>query len=100
MVKFTVSPIKKHNDLQFVIVEFSIEGGVIEPAELKEIVPPQVPPKCGVVLSGRGPIWLFCFLAHHFHPAAFIGSFDPRLGAAVITESHVKGIAPGDLIPV
>ncbi len=99
MVKFTVST-KKHGNLEFILVEFQIDGGVIEPSELSQLSPPEVPLGKGVVISGRGPIWLYAFLVHHFHPAKFVATFDPRLKSGVVVESHTKDVGVGDLIPV
>jgi len=99
-VKFTVSPVRSHENLQFVVIGFEIEGGIIEPTELSSLTPPQIPAGCGVLLSGRGPVWLYSFLTHWYHPALFIAVFDPRFKAGVVTESHTKKVKPGDLIPV
>ena len=79
------------------LVEFSIPGGVLAPSALSELSPPQVNPRQGVILSGRGPIWLYAFLVHHYHPTPWIGVFDPRLGGAVIVQSHSPGFKAGDL---
>ena len=84
---------------KFTIVEFRLEGP-IEPRDLKKIEPPPVDLGRGVVLSGRGPIWLYGFLIHHYHPAAWVATFDPRLKGAVVVQSHVKGVSEGDVIPV
>ena len=55
----------------FTLIEFHIGGdGVLSPAVLADLVPPDVAPSVGVVLSGRGPVWLFSDLAHHYHPTA------------------------------
>lgn len=53
----------------------------------------------GVILSGKGPIWLYGFLVHFYHATRYIGVYDPRLRAAVVVESHTSLFAPGDLIP-
>ena len=98
-VKFTTST-KKFNDFDFTLVEFQIENGVVEPNELKQLNPPEVSMKHGVVLSGRGPIWLFGYLIHHYHPCCFVATFDPRIGGGIVIESHVKGVEVGDVIPV
>lgn len=57
----------------------------------------------GVVISHRGSIWLHSALAHHFHIAAFVAHFDPRVtdgGGAVIVQSHKRGYAVGDIISI
>ena len=95
MVKFTIS--EKEN---FTIVEFIIPNGIIEPNELNELKIPQVNPKKGVILSGRGPVWLHSYLAHEYHPCKWVAHFDPRLGGGIVAQSHVKEVKEGDIIPI
>lgn len=85
----------------WVLVEFAFEGA-LEPADLKTIALPELQAFYGkgVVISGRGPIWLYGVLIHHFHPTRFVATHDPRLQAAVIVEAHHPGYAIGDLIPM
>ena len=84
---------------EFTIVEFSIEE-VIAPEELSALVPPAVNGEKGVILSGRGPIWLYCYLVHYYHPTRFVATYDPRLGGAVVVESHTKDYKVGQIIPL
>lgn len=51
------------------------------------------------MLSGRGPIWLYCYLIHYYQPTKFIATFDPRIGA-VIVESHNPDYKVGEIIEV
>lgn len=71
---------------------------------LKELKPPDPVAEefahRGLVLSGKGPIWLYGFLVHFYHTTQYIGIHDPRLKGAVVVESHVEGIEPGDLLPL
>jgi len=82
---------------EYAIVEFELSEP-ITPEELKSIKPPNIVGK-GVVLSGRGPIWLYGFLIHYYHPATFIATYDPRIGA-VIVESHTPKHKVGDVINI
>ncbi len=82
----------------YTVIEFKLEEAIIEPNLLKIIEPPKVDASKGVVLSGRGPIWIYCFLVHYYHPTAFVATFDPRLGGAVVVESHKKGFNVGEVI--
>jgi CRISPR-associated protein Csx3 len=41
-----------------------------------------------VILSGRLPVWAFSALTHHYHPRPWVGTFDPRLGGAVVVARH------------
>ncbi|MEM1513244.1 MAG: CRISPR-associated ring nuclease Crn3/Csx3 [Candidatus Jordarchaeales archaeon] len=86
---------KQEEREEYTIVEFKVD--VIEPPELKTLEPPSVNPKKGVVLSGRGPVWLYSYLTHYYHHVAWVATFDPRIGA-VVTVSHTKTPRPGDVI--
>lgn len=72
----------------------------MEPKELHNIEPPRVDGRKGIVLSGRGPIWLYGYMVHHFHPHPWVATYERRENAAIIFESHVPGIAPGDILPL
>ncbi len=42
-----------------------------------------------LVISGRGPIWLYGFLLHHYvHLFKAVGFYDPKLDGAVIVARH------------
>lgn len=92
-MKFEVKEVE-----EYTVISFDTEG-VIEPSILKELKPPKVDARKGVVLSGRGPVWLYGFLVHFYHPTAWVATYDPRLGGAVVVESHSPGVEPGDVIP-
>ncbi|MBP7820294.1 MAG: CRISPR-associated protein Csx3 [Candidatus Methanofastidiosum sp.] len=86
------------------VLEFVLPSGVINPENLKEIEPPDaVKSKFSnklVVISGRGPIWLYCYLTHFYHVCKAIAVFDPRLQAAVVVQTHDDSHKNGDLIPI
>ncbi|HAE35001.1 MAG: CRISPR-associated protein Csx3 [Chitinophagales bacterium] len=88
-------------DEKWVVIHFEGEG-IILPEELRTISPPDLVKlklsHKGVVLSGRGPVWLYSFLTHFYHPAAFIATFDTHLNKAVVTSSHVSGFSEGDIL--
>lgn len=94
-VRFTVT----EKD-EFSLVEFEIEGGVIEPKDLADVKLPQLTFTKGVVLSGRGPVWLYAYLNHILHPTPWVACFDPRLGGAVVVQSHTKKQNIGDIVKV
>ena len=85
---------------EFTLVSIEIENGVAEPADLKTLSIPAVDGSKGVVLNGRAPVWVFATLVHHFHATAWVATNDPRLGGAVVVESHKKGVGVGDIIPL
>lgn len=83
------------------LLEIEIEGGVIEPSDLKTIAVPDIPGDRGVIISGRAPIWLYSFLTHHYHVCQWVATFDPRLGGAIVTSVHTKnGPSVGDVVSV
>jgi len=82
---------------EYSIVFFELSS-VITPEELASLEPPKVNSTKGVILSGRGPIWLYCYLTHYYHPTKFIATYDPRLGGAVIIESHYQNYKVGDIL--
>ena len=93
--------IKNYKD--FVVLEFELRSDLTSD-DLKDIKPPD-PVKNkfsskGVVLSGRGPIWLYGYLIYFYHPTKFVAVYGPRLNSAVVVESHTKEIKVGNLIEV
>lgn len=98
MIHFT----KKSSD-QIEIIKFHFDPD-IKPSDLKSLSPPDSVKEGfahkGVVLSGRGPIWLYGFLIHFYHPTKFVATYDPRLQGAVIVESHDSNFKVGDVVPV
>jgi CRISPR-associated protein Csx3 len=82
-IKFNV---EEENDFTF--ISFESESDIICPEDLAHLTPPKINGTKGVVLSGRGPIWLYCFLTHFYHPTKFIATYDPRLDGAVVVETH------------
>lgn len=86
-------------DFTVVEVEIVREGGVAIPDNVREVSnAPQVEAMRGVVISGRLPVWLFCALVHRYHPTAWIGIFDPRLGGAVVVETHSPQRKLGEVV--
>ncbi|AEH24487.1 CRISPR-associated ring nuclease Crn3/Csx3 [Pyrococcus yayanosii] len=92
MIKFRVKELGG-----FTVVHFELNEE-IRPSILRNLNPPEVKGTKGVVLSGRGPIWLYGFLVHFYHYTRWVATYDPRLGGAVIIESHWPGVHPGDVV--
>ncbi len=91
-MKFTVRELDS-----FSVVHFELENAV-KPELLKNLEVPKVNTRKGVVISGRGPIWLHCFLSHKYHHTPFVAIYDPRLGAVVV-QSHTT-LKEGDVLDV
>ncbi|HPC39237.1 MAG TPA: CRISPR-associated ring nuclease Crn3/Csx3 [Exilispira sp.] len=76
---------------KIILLEFELKKN-LEPQDLNFInLPDPVKEKFAsklLILSGRGPIWLYGFMIHHFHPCKAIAIYDPRIDGAVIIESH------------
>jgi len=83
-------------------VEFEIDGNVMTPEDLKGMSEnsPRIKPNMGVVLSGRGPVWLYAHLTHRYHPAKWVGIYDPRLDGAVVVATHCAGRKDGDVVGI
>jgi CRISPR-associated protein Csx3 len=81
------------------LVTFTIDGdGTISPADLSTLDIPSVDGTKGVIISGRGPVWLFCTLAHHWHITRWAATFDPRQGAVVFSQHHPDAPKPGTVL--
>ncbi len=92
---------KLRKNKEFTLVSFEIKRELV-PEDLKKIKPPDpvkenISNSC-IILSGRGPIWLYGFLIHFYHPSKAIAVFDPRLDGAVVVESHTFDYKVGDII--
>lgn len=87
----------------FTLLAFTLPGPVLAASALAGIVCPQVKSDRGVVLSGRGPLWLFVAMTRVYQRQAppWIGTYDPRMQSAVVVWSGA-GATPdlGDRVPV
>lgn len=93
---------KKTQYQELTLLEFKINNpqGIIEPNELKLIEFPKIDTTKGLILSGRGPVWLFGYLAHHFHITPWLASYDPRKGGGVVFSTHSSKQSVGDCVKV
>lgn len=100
MIEFKIERKENHNVLEFNLPS----SGVITPEDLQHLDPPDLIKEDltskAIVLSGRGPIWLYGCLVHYCHPCKAVAIFDPRLDAGVVIESHSKEYNVGDLINI
>ena len=52
-----------------------------------------------LVLSGRGPIWMYCMLLHSLlHVVPAIAVFDPKVGGAIVVASHTQEYREGQIV--
>ena len=84
---------------EYTIVHFELNN-IATPEILRNIIPPKIDGRKGVILSGRGPVWLYTYLTHHYHPTIYIAVYDPRLGKGVVIESHTPKYKPGETINI
>ena len=85
----------------FAVVEIELPNQSCEPSDLKELeLPNGLNHQEGIVFSGRGPVWLFGCLVHQAHIFKWVGTFDPRLGGAVVVETHGGDRHVGEVVPV
>lgn len=91
-IKFDINESEKWN-----VLHFELENS-ITPKDLQSVSPPKLSGVKGVILSGRGPIWLYCFLSHYYHATKFIATYDPREDGAIVAESHTNEYKVGDII--
>jgi len=85
---------------KYVKLNFELERP-IEPKDLKTIIGtlPKIQGKKVLLISGRGPIWLYCALLHEYlHKVAAIGTYDPKIQGYVIVASHHPDYNVGDVI--
>jgi CRISPR-associated protein Csx3 len=88
VISWDISPFEKFTLCSFYIAS---PGGLLEPHSLNRTnLPEGLEMSKGLILSGRGPIWLYGYLVHLSHPFAWVGIYDPRLRGAVVIERHVK----------
>ena len=82
----------------YTLVEFDLEGAIAEPSMLASLAAPKVDATKGVVVSGKGPIWLHCAIATKYHATAWTATHDPRLGH-VVFATHSKLRKVGEVVP-
>jgi len=86
----------------FLLLHFVLETDPLEPSALGMVTLPVNPDRVadgGVIISGRGPLWLFAHLATRLRSARWIGVYDPRFeGAVVVAAAADSHVQPGDVV--
>ncbi|MEC4812291.1 MAG: CRISPR-associated ring nuclease Crn3/Csx3 [Scytonema sp. PMC 1069.18] len=78
-------------------IQITTDNGIITPSDIKGLkLPPGIDFTKGVVIEGKAPIWLYGYLVHECHPAAWVGCYDTRLGAVVVA-THTHDVAIGEV---
>lgn len=100
-IQLQLGDIEQVGDLRFQILTLQLtrRDRLMQPADLADLVLPSgIDTTAGVVLTGRGPIWLYAHLVHELHPTAWVACFDPRLGGAVVVTTHSRQTQVGQVI--
>lgn len=83
---------------QVLNLELTRPDRIIHPEDLIHLeLPSGIDTSGGVVISGRGPIWLYGYLIHELHPTAWVACHDPRLGAVVVA-THSRQVQIGQAL--
>lgn len=100
-IEFKTSQVVASNDYPATLLEFQIgENGNLDPSELRDMDIPEVDGNKGVIVSGRGPVWLYGHLLHHLHVTRWAATFDPRQGAVVVSTHHKDAPLIGEVLSV
>lgn len=92
---------------QHLHIQITTPDGLIEPQDLKGLqIPETLIRNQGVVIEGKAPVWLYGYLVHACHAAAWVACFDPRLGdeptprsgGAVVVSAHNRQVAVGEVL--
>jgi len=86
----------------FSLLTWVLPTGVLRKEDLAGDVDrsPGAKPSEGVVLSGRGPNWLYPALAHRYHYCKWVAIYDPRQEGAIVVATHDPNVPVGTLIEV
>ncbi|CDM96621.1 MAG: CRISPR-associated ring nuclease Crn3/Csx3 [Limnospira sp. PMC 1291.21] len=101
-IKLTLSQSRSVQGLSYQIlsIELVTKDRLISPEDLRDQnLPAHIDYKGGIVISGRGPIWLYGYLIHELHPAAWVACYDPRLGAVVVA-THSRQTQVGQVLSI
>lgn len=99
-IQLQIIPAQTLDSLPYQLLHIQLTEGIIEPPDLKTLSLPPHNATQGIILEGRAPIWLYGYLVHQYHATVWVGCYDPRLGGAVVVESHQKGIVAGDVLKI
>jgi len=101
---------EKKNELRVGIVEFELRKPISPGDELRDTVKlikafikEFLPETDIVMISGRGPIWMYAMLTHELvHVCRAFAVFDPKLGGGVLVSIHTYDLPynVGDVIEI
>ncbi len=101
-IRLQLGPTQTDQNLRYQVlaIELTRRDRIIEPSDLANLeLPSGIDTTGGIILSGRGPIWLYAHLVHELHPTAWVACYDPRLGAIVVS-THSRLTQIGQVLPI
>ena len=101
-IELTITPHQPPDEpaFQYLHIRLTAPTGIIQASDLKDLtLPDGINWRQGIVLEGKGPIWLYGYLIHVCHTAAWVACYDPRLGAVVVA-THSQAIAVGTVLDI
>jgi CRISPR-associated Csx3 family protein len=66
---------------------------------LKELKLLRLMPDLGVVITGKGPNWLYSYLTLQCQALPWVACFSVPLQTAIVVTSQTAAIAPGTVLP-
>lgn len=101
-IQLTLIPHQTQDGIAYQHLHFDLTtpDRLIQPEDLNQIqFPTAVQWQQGIAIEGRGPIWLYGYLVHACHPAAWVGCYDTRLGIVVVS-THSRQVAVGQVLAI
>jgi CRISPR-associated protein Csx3 len=100
-IELKIIPHQTQDGLAYQLLRLRIttQDSIITPEDLQGLkIPENVQFSQGIVIEGRGAIWLYAYLVHECHPAAWVGCYDPRLDGAVVVATHKHEVSIGQVL--
>lgn len=87
-------------DQNFQILDFYVDGNLtLDPGKLAGVqLPSGANLDKGLIINGKGPVWLYARLAGLCRDFPWIGTFDPRFGSLIVL-SRIPEMPVGTMIP-
>lgn len=101
-IELEAIPHQTNEGLPYQHLHFQITtaDGITTPDNIKGLqLPANLDFKQGVIIEGKGPIWLYGYLVHECHPAAWVACYDTRLGSVVVS-THTHAVSVSQILPI
>lgn len=88
----TIDPpvrLEAHRRSNHWLLTIDIRCGLLAPSDLKRVeIPKAIELDLGVVISGRGPIWLYAHLVELLRDVPWLATFDVGKNCPIVVQSH------------